>query len=188
MVIAFKKSTDQELERILPNSLEEWLQNPVKGTEWIDGQLVEKPEVTLLHGKIQGRLSALWITYQAQQELGGQVYTEPPCKTIGSKARKPDVAYLPPDLLAKYGNNSSLPQSFPLSAEIVSPSDKALDIFDKANEYLVTGGKEVWLVFPENTLVIVMTVGKRFIFGPGEIAKTQLVLTGFEISVDELLS
>ena len=188
MVTIQKNPIVEEFKQLAPDSLEAWLENPPQGTEWVDNQLVEKTGVTLLHGKIQSKLSTLWTVYQSRQELGGQVYTEPPCRTVGSQGRKPDVAYLTPDLLAKHGDDSFLPQSFPLSAEVISPSDKALEIFDKANEYLSTGGQEVWLIFPGSALVIVMTVGKRCIFGAGEIAKTQVVLPGFEVVVDELLA
>ncbi|MGD1863416.1 MAG: hypothetical protein ACFB0D_02565 [Phormidesmis sp.] len=27
-----------------PDSLEAWLENPLKGTEWVDGELIEKKE------------------------------------------------------------------------------------------------------------------------------------------------
>ncbi|MDY7016143.1 MAG: Uma2 family endonuclease, partial [Cyanobacteriota bacterium] len=34
-------------------SLEDWMQNPLDDTEWIDGELVEKNGMTLKHSKIQ---------------------------------------------------------------------------------------------------------------------------------------
>jgi Uma2 family endonuclease len=53
----------------------------------------------------------------------------------------PDVSYITPELWAQVGKFSVLPQSFPLLAEIVSPSDFADDVFAKAQEYLESG---VW--------------------------------------------
>lgn len=170
-----------------PDSLEAWIENPVEGTEWVDGQLLEKTGITLTHSKIQGNLYYFWRLHQEQQNLGGQVYTEVPC-TTKKQGRKPDVAYITQTLLEQYGEPKTLPQSFPLSAEIVSPTDYAEDVYDKANEYLASGGEEVWLVYPHSQLVIVMTAKDGQLFRPGEIAKTQLVLPGFEISVDELLA
>ena len=171
-----------------PQSLEEWLENPPKGTEWIQGRLVEKKGMTLIHSKVQGNLYYYWRRYVEQQALGGQVYTEPPCKTVGTQGRKPDVAYLTPTLLAKHGDAASLPQSFPLSAEIVSPTDLALAVFAKADEYLASGGEEVWLIFPGSNLVIVMTASSRQIFGSGETIRSQSILPGFSISVDDLFA
>jgi len=80
-----------------------------------------------------------------------------------------------------------LPQSFPLCAEIVSPTDLAEDVIAKATEYLESGSEEVWLVYPENQWIIVVTKQTRSIFIAGEAVSTQIVLPGFSIPVAELL-
>lgn len=187
MPLITKNPTSEALSSKAPDSLEAWIENPVEGTEWVDGQLIEKTGMTLTHSKVQRRLSTVWANYQSEQKLGGEVYTEAPC-TTKKQGRKPDVAYLTQALLKQYGEPGTLPQSFPLSAEIVSQTDYAEDVYDKADEYLASGGKEVWLVFPESQRVVVVTEESEQTFKLGEIAKTQLVLPGFEISVDELLS
>ncbi len=120
-------------------------------------------------------------------EQGGEVYTEAPCRT-NKQGRAPDVAYLTPELLAQYGDAKVLPQSFPLSAEIVSPTDFAEDVIAKAQEYLQSGGEEVWLVFPESHWIIVVTPNQRLVFSSGEVVSTQTVLPGFSVAVDELLA
>ena len=170
-----------------PFSLEEWLANPPDGTEWSNGQLLAKNGMTAKHGKLQARLASLWINYKNNKKIGGEVYTETPCYTI-NRGRCPDVAYLTPDLLAEHGDFNVLPQSFPLIAEIVSPTDKAEDIFAKANEYLSSGCAEIWLIFPESQWVIIITSNERFLFTIGEQAATQIILRGFKISIDELLA
>ncbi len=170
-----------------PDSLESWLENPPDGTEWVDDQLVEKTGMTLKHSKVQRRLSTLWANYQNDQNLGGEVYTEVPCRTQ-KLGRKPDVAYLTPNLLAQYGEDQVLPQSFPLIAEIVSPTDLAEEVIAKAYDYLASSGHEVWLVYPKVQWIIVVTAQSKQIFGPGEVAETQVVLPGFAVAVDELLN
>ncbi|MGB3296365.1 MAG: Uma2 family endonuclease [Phormidesmis sp.] len=187
MVTILKNPTFQETASSGPDSLEAWLENPPDGTEWVDDQLVEKTGMTLKHSKVQRRLSTLWANYQADQNLGGEVYTEVPCQTR-KQGRKPDVTYLSPDLVAQYGEAKTLPQSFPLSAEIVSPTDLAEEVIAKAYEYLASGGQEVWLVYPEVRWVIVVTAQSQQISGPGEIAETQMMLPGFNVAVDELLN
>jgi Uma2 family endonuclease len=180
-------------------SLEDWLRNPPEGKEWVNGKLVEKhPAIvvdgkaieangmTLKHSRTQARLAAAWQDYKNDAEPGGEVYTEAPCRT-SKQGRYPDVAYLTPELVNQYGNAACLPQSFPLSAEIVSPTDFAEDILAKAQEYLESGGEEVWLVFPESCWVIVVTRQTRQIFVSGDVASTQNVLLGFKIAVDDLL-
>lgn len=168
-------------------SLEDWMQNPPDRQEWVNGQLLEKNGMTLKHSKSQGNLYFYWRNYKNSSGQGGEVYTEVPCRT-NKQGRYPDVAYLTPELVAQFGDAKVLPQSFPLSAEIVSPTDLAEDVIAKAQEYLQSGGEEVWLVFPENRWIIVITQETRQIFISGEVVSTKKVLPGFSIAVDELLS
>ena len=186
MVIAAQKPAVKQSILSSPSSLEEWLEAPPEGTEWVDGRTVEKTGMTLTHSKVQGNVYYLWRRYQEDQKLGGQAYTEAPCQTK-KRGRKPDVSYLTQYLLAQYGEPKFLPQSFSLIAEVVSPTDFAIDVYAKADEYLASGGKEVWLVFPENYRVIVITAESEQTFKSGEIVRSQHVLPGFSIAVDELL-
>jgi Uma2 family endonuclease len=151
------------------------------------GQLVEKNGITLRHGKIQLRLGRYWGDYKESSGLGGEVYTSVPCRT-NKQGRSPDVAYLTPELVAQFGNAATLPQSFPLCAEIVSPTDIAEDVLLKAQEYLESGGEEVWLVFPESRWVMVITENQGLMFTSGQVVCTQNVLKGFSVLVDDLLA
>ena len=181
-------------------SLEDWMQNPPKGKEWVNGKLVDKhPQIwvegqaienngrTLKHSEIQADLAFYWKGHSQSNQQGGKVYTEAPCRTR-KQGRYPDVVYLTPELFTQFGNEKFLPQSFPLSAEIVSPTDFAEDVIAKAYEYLQSGGEEVWLVFPENRWIIVVTNSARKIFASGDVVATQAVLVGFSIAVDDLLA
>lgn len=168
-------------------SLEDWMQNPPDRTEWVDGELFEKNGVTLKHSRIQANLAYYWRNYKDSSGQGGQVYTEVPCRTH-KQGRVPDVAYLTPELINQFGEPAVLPQSFPLIAEIVSPTDLAEEVIAKSQEYLQSGGEEVWLVFPENRWIIVITKNQRLVFISGEVVSTQTVLKGFSVAVDELLA
>lgn len=163
------------------------MENPPVSTEWVDGELIEKNGITLKHSRIQSKLSFSWRSYMNSSGQGGEVYTEVPCRT-NKQGRSPDVAYLTPELVAQYGEAKVLPQSFSLSAEIVSPRDLAEDVIAKAQEYWHSGGEEVWLVFPESHWIIVVTQTQRIGFISGEIISTQVVLPGFSVAVDELLA
>ncbi len=167
-------------------SLEDWMQNAPDDTEWVNGELWEKNGVTLKHSRIQGNIYFYWRNYKVSSGQGGEVYTEVPCRT-NKQGRRPDVAYLTPELLAQFGEPNVLPQSFPLIAEIVSPTDLAEEVIAKAQEYLQSGGQEVWLVFPESRWIIVVTPNQRLVFTNGEVANTQTILPGFSVAVDELL-
>ncbi|MBO9999370.1 MAG: Uma2 family endonuclease [Cyanobacteria bacterium SID2] len=167
-------------------SLDDWMQHPPDRTEWIAGQLVEKNGMTLKHSRIQAKLATYWRNFLSTQQVAGEVYTEVPCCTEG-RGRSPDVAYLTPELVDRYGNETVLPQSFPLTAEIISPTDYAEDVIAKGLEYLRTGALEVWLVYPEVGWVVVMTEETRQIFVSGDTVATKMVLSGFQLAVDEFL-
>lgn len=165
-------------------SLAEWMQNPPEDMEWVNGKLLEKSGMTLKHGEVQLNLGSAWRTYSHSSSQGGKVYTEAPCRT-NLQGRKPDVAYLTQDLFEQFGELAVLPQSFPLVAEIVSPTDFAQDVIAKAQEYLQAGCLEVWLVFPENRWIIIITQDQQLVFTTGVIS-TQTVLLGFSMTLSEL--
>lgn len=168
-------------------SLEDFITNPLDRAEWVDGQLIEKKGMTLRHGEIQLRLGQYWENYKASSGQGGEVYTAVPCRTR-KQGRSPDVAYLTPELVAQYGNAPTLPQSFPLCAEIISPTDLAENVLLKAQEYLEFGGEEVWLVYPESHWIMVITADGGKMFTSTQVVSTEKVLQGFNIAVNELLA
>lgn len=197
MVTSTTLTTSKQLEIL---SLEEWMCNPPKGTEWVDGklrqkrllewsneELAEKSGMSLKNSRIQSKLSTYWRNYMNSSGQGGEVYTEVPCRT-NKQGRSPDVAYLTPELLAQYGDASVLPQSFPLIAEIISPTDKAEEVFTKVREYLESSCQEIWLVFPDSQWVLVITQQQQVLLSTGDVVSTQAVLQGFSVAVDELLA
>ena len=205
-MIRFRLAVTKVNQMIIPSveqldlTLEEWMQNPPDGTEWVDGKVIVKHPVEFVNGevvgkpgmtaktrRIQSKLDYYWRSYMISSGQGGEVYVEVTCQTM-KKGRIPDVSYITPELLAQVGEFSVLTQSFPLLAEIVSPSDFADDVFAKAQEYLASGCLEVWLLFPKSSWVLVITQNQVVLFKPGEVAITQVVLPGFSVAVDELMA
>lgn len=179
---------DQQLSPIAPLTLEAYLRNPPENHEWIDGQLIEKHTMTLRHSTVQGQIATYWNNHATATQQGGRALTEAPCRTH-NQGRRPDVAYLPQTLYEQYGQFASLPQSFPLIAEIASPDDRAETLFAKAEEYLASGCEEVWIVFPEARFILVKVQDSQWqAFGLGQTIATQHGLTGFHCQVDELLT
>jgi Uma2 family endonuclease len=156
-------------------------------TELVDGELVEKNGVTFQHSKIQSRLDYAWRNYMISSGQGGEVCVEVPCRTQ-KQVRRPDVAYITQELLERFGEFDILPQSFPLVAEVASPTDLVEDFWAKAEEYLESGCGEVWLIIPKVKYIFIITAKDCIRFRTGEVAQTQEILTGFEIAVAELLS
>ncbi|MEZ2230937.1 Uma2 family endonuclease [Microcoleus sp.] len=168
-------------------SLEDFLVKPADRMEWVDGNLVEKTGMTFKHGLAQVKLARFWGNYKDSSGQGGEVITEVLCRTA-KQGRRPDVAYITPELLPQSGNFTAFFQSFPLIAEVASPEDSGEELFAKAQEYLESGCLEVWLLFPEARLVFV-NAGKNWqLFNGDEVVNTQKVLAGFSVAVSELLA
>ncbi|MEG4277102.1 Uma2 family endonuclease [Microcoleus sp. MON1_C1] len=168
-------------------SLEEFLVNPTDRIEWVDGNLVEKTGMTFKHSLAQSKLARFWGNYKDSSGQGGEVLTEIVCRT-GKQGRRPDVAYITPELLPQSGNFTAFSQSFPLIAEVASPEDSGEELFAKAQEYLESGCLEVWLLFPEARLIFV-NAGQRWrLFNGDEVVNSQSVLAGFSVAVSELLA
>ena len=176
---------ESEPEKVI--SLEEFLVKPTDRMEWVDGNLVEKTGMTFKHGVAQVNLATSWKNYKNSSGQGGEVVTEVLCRT-NKQGRRPDVAYITPELLPPSGNFTAFSQSFPLIAEVASPEDSGEDLFAKAQEYLESGCLEVWLLFPEARLIFVNAGQRWLLFNADEVVNTQTVLAGFSIAVSELLA
>jgi Uma2 family endonuclease len=154
--------------------------------EWVNEEFGEQKALTLKQRRILGNLYYHWRSYKDSSGQGGEVYNHVPCRTK-IQGRSPDVAYITPHLVKHFGELEVFPQSFPLIAEIASPADLAEELIAKSHEYLRSGSEEVWLIFPENHWIIVITENQRLVFTSGDIVYTQRLLNGFSVGVDELL-
>lgn len=170
-----------------PRTLEEFIDRPVNQAEWVDGEIVEKDDMTVEHGVVQINLGAAWKAYAQATNQGGAACTDAPCRTT-KQVRRPDVAFITQAMLEQEGKPATMPYSFPLVAEIASPTDYAEELFSKAQEYLESGSEEVWMVFPENQWVLVLTKNQHLWFTSGEMVRTQVVLPGFSMAVEDLFA
>jgi Uma2 family endonuclease len=143
--------------------------------------------MTLKHSVAQSKLSTDWRNYKISSGQGGEVVTEMLCRT-NKQSRRPDVAYITPELLQQGTNFTVFPQTFPLIAEIASPEDSAEELFAKAKEYIESGCQEVWILYPEERIILVRTQQNWRLFNTEDVVPTQNVLSGFSTAVAELLS
>lgn len=168
-------------------NLEEFLAHPPENKEWINGTLQEAQGMTILHSKIQAKVARLLGNYLEESKQGGEVYTELPCRTT-QQGRRPDIAYLTPELVERYSAAPSLPQSPPFVIEIISPPDPAEELLGKASEYLASGALEVWLIFPENQKIMTVTEQLTVMFYPNQVAIPQAILKDFSLDLKVLFN
>ncbi|MFN5516458.1 MAG: Uma2 family endonuclease [Cyanobacteriota bacterium] len=168
-------------------TLADFQSHPPEDQEWVEGRLIAKNNMTILHSKVQSRLARLWGNYILESGQGGEVYVELPCITAG-RGRRPDVCYTTAELVAQFGQETVLPQSPSLAAEIASPNDSAEELFAKSAEYLASGCGEVWLVFPENCRVLIVTANQTLAFQGEDSGHCQRFLVGFQVALPSLFS
>ena len=177
--------------------IEKYEQNPPKAKEWLEGKLVDKKPIqngvsapaysgiTLEQGEIQGNLYFYLRNFLISSGQGGKAYLNAPCRTR-KQGYRPDVAYLPPEMVQQYCQAKILPYSFPWVAEIATPADPADEIFLRGREYLEAGSQEVWFLLPASQWIVIMTENRMHGFTAGQIVNTQAVLPGFAVQVRSL--
>src|SRR6266542_1310934 len=63
--------------------------------------------------------------------------------------RGPDLTFISRQRLAAVDENRKIQGAAELTIEVVSPSDRPRELLEKVAQYLVAGGKVVWLVYPD---------------------------------------
>jgi Uma2 family endonuclease len=125
--------------------------------ELVEGVLLSMSPPGGEHGDVTSEIILILRGFVKQHQLG-KVLTESGfrLKANPDTVRSPDVSFLatanlPPD---------GLPAGFitgppDLAIEVVSPNDTASIIQDKVQDYLSAGSQLVWLVYPQQRIVIV---------------------------------
>ena len=153
--------------------------------ELIDGRMVFKmPDRK--HSKIQAVLTTKLFTYFEQNPIG-EVLPE-----FSLRLWPDNVHRLPtPDIAVFLNENIHEEEKYAtrapdLAIEIVSDDDKASAVFAKARMYLEKGSRVVWMVFPlEKSVVIITPTGRRW---ESNTLTCPELLPGFGIQVTELFS
>lgn len=189
---------EETSESYLSMTLEEFCANPPDNTEWVDGQIIKKENMGILHGKLQLRFGSLLLSYLQSSSTGGYALTEVICRT-NSQGRKPDVAYISAEQSERLEDEDmpAFPECFALIAEIISPTDVMDAVFAKVREYLESGSLEVWLVLPRQKLIMIaswheLEQDQRKVkidsYLGNDIATSPRVLQGFSITIDEFFN
>ncbi len=111
-------------------------------SEWIDGELRERPMGTTWHGGLQ----TFFIKFfgRREEDWQVQVFCETRTQVAPRRFRVPDVMLLrtsdPLDEII------SIPPL--LCIEILSPDDRATDLQDKIDDYLTMGVGAIWVINP----------------------------------------
>jgi Uma2 family endonuclease len=125
-------------------SVEEYLHSTFEhDAEYVEGRIVPRPMPQKPHSKMQSYLDR--TLYQVGHPLGYEVFAEQRIRTQTAPAR-----YRVPDLCVTQGEPPEDIFTEPpfLCAEVLSPDDRAVDVWAKIREYLAFGVAYVWVVDP----------------------------------------
>ncbi len=153
--------------------------------ELIDGRMVFKMG-DRKHSEAQTVLIAAFFNYLESNAIG-KVYGEFSVRLwpeSNHNFRTPDVSvFLNESLHPEERYETQAPD---LAIEIVSDDDRATLLFEKARLYLEKGSKVVWIVFPSEKSVVVITPNTRR--WESEVLTCPELLPGFSLAVEKLFS
>jgi Uma2 family endonuclease len=114
---------------------------------------------SLFHNLIRDRLGMKLYAFVEERNLGLVVW-EIEFQFSENTVRIPDLAFLRADRLQGLDVQQRLQGAPDLAVEIASPSDKPDDLARKAQQYLASGARAVWVLYPEARLA--------YLYRPGE--------------------
>jgi Uma2 family endonuclease len=173
-------------------TLEQFLALPETkpGSEFIDGEAVQKPMPTIAHGIIQRLLSFVFTLYLQSHPIG-EAGTEWRC-VFGppgtERAPLPDFTFVLTEHMERdtlHGPHRGPPD---LAVEILSPDDRPGSVADKILYYLLNGVRLVWLIDPDRRIVQVFTLDRVM----RELTEDDTldggdVIPGFAVTVRDIL-
>ncbi len=147
------------LERTIVKKMtaEEFDSSPFAEThELIRGELYPIMPAGTLHGIVTNRLSAYLTMFVIENNLGEVTAAETGFKLVNQSTVGADVGFINRENLARYGvPNSFFPVAPDLAVEVISPSNTSEEISTKTADYLSSGSKLVWIVYPKRKMVVI---------------------------------
>lgn len=145
-------------------TLAEFLELPETkpASEYIDGQIIQKPMPQGHHSIIQCKLSTeLDITLECRGIA--TAFTELRC-TFGGRSIVPDIAVFE-NLPVPVNPEGDIDNIFTIAPdwmiEILSPDQRSAKVLKNINHCIAHGSQMGWLIDPEDRVVMVVDVGQR---------------------------
>ena len=157
--------------------------------ELVRGEIVRMPPTGWSHGPVSSKFDRRIGLFVEQHRLGvvstaevGYLLTRNP-----DTVRAPDVSFVSRERIPPGGvTEGYVPFAPDLAVEIVSPSNSAVDISDKVEEYLAAGTRMVLVVFPRRRSVTAyLPGGEARVLHEDDILDGGDVLPGFAVRVGD---
>ncbi len=174
-------------------TLEEFLQQPdtKPASEYIDGQIIQKPMPEADHGIVQTDLATA-INNVLKQNKQGRVITELRC-TFGGRSIVPDIAVLPWSAIPRNENGKAsgdLLAAPQWMIEILSKGQSQTKVVKKILHALEHGTQIGWLIDPAEDCVFGYTPDLRTVLyeEPDIQLPVPAFATDFKLTVGELIA
>ena len=160
--------------------------------EVVDGVIVEKPPMGVYEYDLANVLNNRLTDFIMPLGLG-RVWVEMffDFRPIVDRQRRPDVAFISADrwpIDRRAPRRAATWRMVPdLAVEVVSPTNPAVEVAEKVEEYFHVGMSRVWVVYPNTAKVYVYDSPTSVrIFGRGQPLTDEAMFPGFRLDLDEL--
>ncbi len=124
--------------------------------ELVRGELIEMTPPGGVHGSTAANLGSLLHSF-VKEKKWGEVMVESGYKLTANPdtVRAPDISFLAAAKVPPGGLPDGYIEGAPdLAVEVVSPGDTASEMQNKVQDYLAYGTQVVWVVYPQQRLVV----------------------------------
>lgn len=154
--------------------------------ELVEGELVPLSSGTPLHAKVRDCAGYMLTSYFRRNPIG-EAFAEIDCRLHSQTVRRPDLSIFLGDNLKSF-DMTVIPVPFApdIAIEVLSPSEKAIDVNRRILDYLTAGSSEVWIIDNTNGELFVHTEKDLRRLRGSDTLESPL-LPGFSHTVSELL-
>ncbi len=159
--------------------------------ELLRGELVMMSPAGSEHGMIALRIGRLLLDYVERRGLGVVLGAETGFKIASDPdtVRAPDAAFIRAERIGDKLPRGFFPGPPDLAVEVLSPNDRAEDVFEKVQNWLDAGCAAVWVVDPKaQTVTVYDSARKAAILQSSDSLDGGDLLPGFSAPVAEFFA
>ena len=154
--------------------------------ELVDGELIPLASPTPLHARVRGKLEHLLRSYFERSPIG-EAFAEIDCRITTVIDRRPDLSVFLGERRNFDVTRIPAPCAPDIAVEVLSPSEKVLELNRKILDYLGADCQEVWLLDQPNCEIFVHTGTSIRVYKAKDVLGSRL-MPGFSVSVGGLLA
>ena len=151
--------------------------------ELSEGELIVAPSPMMFHNDIRDEIAFRLREFAKQHKLG-QVTMETDFQLAEDTVRRPDVAFISVEKMARVDPYERLQVAPDLAVEVALPSDRPGDLMHKVHQYRNAGTATVLVIYPEAHLAYLYRGHETVqVFESGPIQ----LLPGFSVNLAKIL-